>query len=347
MKRYRYRYSVLLLFLFALNGVFAQESSPCRVEATSILSFDWHPSGNALVFGSNCGVIGFDAPPTQLVSFLPLERVSELNSIAYSPNGDFLAISRNYIGINVGEVLIWDMDSEALVSHFQASFSQSPLVWNPIENVLLVGQWGEPRLVSVDSEQIRQRFSIPNWDTTSTEPVWFVHLACWSPQGSFVRVFVSQHSFVLTYSQWELASVESLEFSSFRGADCTHDVTALAFPNTSILNLHTQTIIQPDAPCNGVSAVWNPMGEDEFAVNCNDQTVRVYGRDGVLIHRLQADLTGDLQAGMQRSILFSPDGQWLAALGNHGQFRIWDTSNYNLIARVNVAEMANLALAQE
>lgn len=346
MKRYRYRYS-LLLFLFALNVAFGQESLACEIESDSITTFDWHPSGEVLMFGSNCGVIGFDAPPTQLVSFLPLERVSELNSIAYSPNGDFLAISRNYIGINVAEVLIWDMDSEALVSPFQDSFSQSPLVWNPIENVLLVGQWGEPRLVSVDSEEIRQRFSIPNWDTTSREPVWFVHLACWSPQGSFVRVFVSQHSFVLTYPQWELASVESLEFDSFRGADCTDDVTALAFPNTSILDLHTQTVIQPDAPCNGVRAVWNPMGEDEFAVNCDDQTVRIYGRDGVLTHRLQGDLTGDPQAGMQRSILFSPSGQWLAALGNNGQFRIWDTSNYELITRVNIADIANLALAQQ
>jgi WD40 repeat protein len=342
---------VLCSFFTALflsqSIVFEQQSTPCRLKEESVRTFDWHPNGQMLMFGSNCGAIGFDSGLSQITNYLPLERVRDLNSLAYSPDGTLLALSRNYVALNLGEILVWNLESDQIVSNFQDTFTHSPIVWHPTDPVLLVGHWGEPRVLSVASNEIIRRFPLPYRKINSREPLWDLHLACWSPRGSYIQMFVSEGTFILTYPEWELASTEQMIFEHFHGTDCTADLGLLALPSTQILDQSANSITQSFSPCDGMSATWNPNGEREFAVNCNDGMIRVYSSDGELLQTLQGDLSEDSSTLLYRSILYSPDGRHLAALGNNSQFRVLSTANYDTITYVNVAELANSKLTQD
>jgi WD40 repeat protein len=342
---------LLMIFLLGLNRVSGQELPTCQIRASSITTFDWHPNGETLVFGSNCGMIMFNAEMTELLSFFPLERVSNISSIAFNTDGTLLAISRMYVPGSgfTGETSVWDIARQAEIRAFQDSYSTSPIVWHPTENVFVVGNWGEPRVANVDTGEISQRFALPGWENSFLQPLWLVPLACWSPNGSYVRLFVSQHTFVLTYPAWELVSVEDVPSAFLYGADCTHDPNHVALPSGHFEDLVRNRQIRTDNFCNGISADWNPQGEQEFAVNCDDSRISIFNWEGEILQSLEGDIQPDTQFDALRTTLrtiaYSRDGSRLLALGDNGYARLWDTETYTLLTRVNIADLANAALA--
>jgi WD40 repeat protein len=92
---------------------------------------------------------------------------------------------------------------------------------------------------------------------------------------------------------------------------------------------------------------WSPDEDEGFAVNCTDGTVRVYDRDAELLFELPSEFSRVNRLAFSRSIAYSPDGLRLVALGTNGTARLWDTDTYELLARVDIAGMANTYLSQD
>lgn len=343
MKRYCYRYGVLLLFLFALNVVFAQETSPCRVEETSILSFDWHPRGHTVAFGSNCGVLLLNDALDELIAILPMENAADVNFPTYNHDGTLVAASIDYLDEMPSEIRIWETSTNTVFRTLEEEFSSIPFAWHPSRNVFVFGPFDNVRVYDADATRIAYEFTPPTND--AVEPPYYPYLVCWSPQGeSILAAFGWTNGYLITYPSWE---VTDTQFVAYYGASCTSDAALLGGGGGEIFDLKTGTSTESNGNCVGVSMAWRAGGEQQHAVNCLDQTVRVYDREAQVLFTLEGSYTGRAFIQSARSIEYSPDGSRLVALGDDGVARLWDTSNYELITRVNVAEMANLALAQQ
>ena len=340
-KQYRYRYSLLVLLLFAQNVVFAQEASPCRVDANSILSLDWHPWGHTVAFGSNCGVLLLNDALDELIAILPVENAEDVNFPTYNHDGTLVAASIDYLDGMPSEIRIWETSTNTVFRTLE-DFSSMPIAWHPIRNIFVFGPFDKVRVYDVDTTRITYEFTPPTNDTV--DPPYYPYLVCWSPQGEYIlAAFEWTNGYLITYPSWE---VTDTQFIAYYGASCTPDATLLG-GSGEIFDLRTGTSTESNGNCVGVSMAWRAAGELQHAVNCLDEAVRVYDREARVLFTLEGSYSGRAFIQAARSIEYSPDGSRLIAVGNDGVARLWDTSNYELITRVNVAEMANLALAQQ
>ncbi len=344
MKRYCYRYGVLLIFVFALNVVFAQEVSPCRVDANTVFNLDWNPSGDTLAFGSNCGVLLLNDRLDQLTGVLPLDSARDMASVAFNHNGTLIAASVRYQEGSQPSIsiIIWDAQTNSVVRILEGQFSSIPIAWHPSQDIFVFGYDEEMLFYDMQSSMVVFQFNPSYSDEIMGD---YPTLACWSPRGSYVLLsFMYAPRYLITFPAWETAQGN---MASYYGGACTPDATLLGGLGGGIQDLLTNTRTVPNVECEGISVAWRTNGAEEHAVNCRDQTVRVYDRAAQLLFTLEGSHRGHNFPQSARSIEYSPDGGRLVALGDDGVARLWDTSNYELITRVNVADIANLALAQQ
>ncbi|MCA9902767.1 MAG: WD40 repeat domain-containing protein [Anaerolineae bacterium] len=299
---------------------------------------DWHPDGRAIAISTNCGVLILG---NELDSLIDIFQVVAgfITSVAFNHDGTLLAAAVMGRAGSVADTRIWDVATQEVIQVFPDSFSIMPLAWHPARNLLVVGHAEEIQVLDVNMGEILHRFSPPPSDVP-----YFVHyptLACWSPQGSYIRAYFERVGYLITVPQWEATYVAP---GVIQGSGCNDNMTLLASPGTSVGDFVRE--IYATDKCDGVSVDWNPQNDREFAVNCDDQTVRIYDQNADLIIELESDFSMQSSLAYARSISYSPDGLRLAALGSNGYVRVWDATTYELIARVNVAELANLELGQ-
>jgi WD40 repeat protein len=333
--------TLLLVTLLSLQAqpVFAQ----CRVQPREVQNLDWHPDGEFIAISSNCGVLLMDSGLTQLVDVFPLEDTNVISSIAFNPDGTLLAGSTRRPDIEnpYSEVRVWDFATKELARLFPQTFSIIPMAWHPHQNLLIVGT-GQISVLNVDSGDTIFTFTSPLTDTTNTTfVVDWAALACWSPQGSYIRAFFNYSAYLITVPQWETTYVGR---GIVQGGSCNHAMTRLAITDAAVSDFVRYS--DYDRRCDGASVAWRPDEDEGFAVNCDIGTVRVYDRDAELLFELPGDLFRASPLAFSRSIAYSPDGLRLMALGTNGTARLWDTDTYELLARVDIVEMANTYLSQ-
>jgi WD40 repeat protein len=312
------------------------------VDRDSIVSLSWHPDGQSIAFGSSCGVLFFESALDEFVMLISTEPSQRITSVAFNPDGSLLAAAvYRFGGSQLSGTYVWDMSSGEPVLPSPASNSITPLEWHPLEDVLAIGFGDEVRLLDVRTGDITHRFAAP--DVFDLNVPYYVQQICWSPQGSYLRAYFNYTSYILTYPDWETAPTE---FVAAWGDGCNDNMTALILPGVGILDFATNHQTRTEYPCNGASVAWRPDGNREHAVNCDDRTVRIYNRQAELVAQLDGDLAEQGFLVFTRSIAYSPDGSRLVALGNDGYARMWDTSTYELLTRVNIADLANNSLEE-
>jgi WD40 repeat protein len=345
------RYALLItaaLLLISVLGLHAQdELTPCRVEPSEVRDLDWHPDGQSIAISSNCGVGIFDSELSQIIDFYTIDDFSSIHTLAFNHDGSLLAASlitrRNGdIFDSTSSITIWEVSTKEIVRVFNNIASSLPLAWHPSQNLLIVG-YSTMLLLDVDAGEILFSFVSPLTDTTNTTFfVDYTGLACWSPQGSYFRAFFSLSGYVITVPYWEITYVGH---GAIQGASCNPSVTRLATLEGEVSDFVT-VLSDYERLCDGASVAWSPDSK-KFAVNCRDNTVRVYDQDATLITELESDFSQPGGLWYSRSIAYNPDGLRLVALGNNGYARLWDTETYELLTRVNIAELANSAMSDQ
>ena len=334
--------SILLVLSTCLGTLLAHGGQSCRVDANSILSLDWHPSGHTIAFGSNCGVLLLNDALDELIAILPVENAEDVKFPTYNHDGTLVAASIGYLDEMPSEIRVWETSTNTVFRTLE-DFSSMPIAWHPSRNIFVFGPFDNVRIYDVAETQITYEFTPPTNDTV--EPPYYPYLVCWSPQGEYIlAAFGWTNGYMITYPSWEATDTQ---FIAYYGASCTPDTALLGGGGGEIFDLRTGTSIESNGSCVGVSMTWREGGDQQHAVNCLDRTVRVYDHEAQLLVTLEGNHTGRAFIQSARSIEYSPDGSRLVALGDDGVARLWDTSDYELITRVNVAEIVNLALAQE
>lgn len=343
-KQLRVLLATSTLLLVTLLSLQAQPvRAQCSVQPFEVRNLDWHPEGEFIAISSNCGVLLMDSGLTQLLHVFPLENTNVMSSIAFNHDGTLLAGStlRPDIENSYSELRVWDFATKELAQRLQ-TFSIIPLAWHPHQNLLIVGT-SQISVLNVDSGDTIFTFTSPLTDTTNTTfVVDWAALACWSPQGSYIRAFFNYSAYLITVPQWETTYVGR---GIAQGGSCNHAMTRLAITDAAVSDFVQYS--DYDRRCRGISVAWRPDEDEGFAVNCDDGTVRVYDRDAELLFELPGDLSRVPPLWFSRSIAYSPDGLRLVALGSNGTARLWDTDTYELLARVDIVEMANTYLSQD
>jgi WD40 repeat protein len=331
-----------LLILLMLNMAEAKSiATPCVIDVETIVAIDWHPNGEIVAFGSNCGVLFFDANLDHLMNVLPLQvsyDVWFVSSVAFNPDGSMIAAS-TLSHAHDADTRIWDIATSELLQI--VPFSGVPIEWHPTEDVIAISRGITVQVVDVQLGSVIFEYAVPEEHSPNNVP--YAALICWSPQGSYFRTFFAFTSYIITFPTWEVIHYRN---SLLPGSDCNEDLTLAASSGAAIDTLYDFRFVVAEEACNGGGAAWNHNEETEFAVNCDDNTVRVFDRDVQLVAMLEGDFDGRQLLAFGRSIRYSPDGERLIALGNSGFVRIWDTANYTLIKRVNLVDVANAALAE-
>ncbi len=332
---------ILLAVIFIVSLLVAtlantEGTPPCVVDAEAIGNFDWSPNGHTIAFSSNCGILLLDEALEELTGILALDNIVNVGVVAYNHDGSLLAAS---LAHSEAGITVWDTFTGSTIQTIPNQFSTMPIAWHPSQDIFVFGYDGEMLFYDMQSSMVVFQFTPSHSDEIMGN---YPTLACWSPRGSYVLLsFMYAPRYLITFPAWETAQGN---MASYYGGACTPDATLLGGLGGGIQDLLTNTRTVPNVECEGISVAWRTNGAEEHAVNCRDQTVRVYDRAAQLLFTLEGSHTGRSFIQSARSIEYSPDGSRLVALGNDGVARLWDTSNYELITRVNVADIANLAL---
>jgi WD40 repeat protein len=345
------RRSILFLLLIVLSfGLKVsdlkaqQRNDECVViPDVAMTALDWHPNGELIAVSSNCGVLLLEANLGELVAILPLQDAVNIHSVAFNNDGSLLATSSRFEENGRNATTVWDTGTGEVIYIFPNSFSLMPIAWHPNENIFILSFGDEIRIFDPVQGAVTGSLSAPEIDPAMG--VNWARLACWSVQGSYLRVYFDFSSVLLTYPVIEAIQLFG-DRGVVQGSSCNRDLTLLASSGGGLRNFTTNEWIPAQEWCEGSSAVWNPDQDREYAVNCDDQTVRIYDREAELTYRLEGDFVGRQRLAFVRSIAYSPDGTRLIALGNDGYARMWDTSTYELLTRVNIADLANSSLEE-
>lgn len=333
--------------LISPENLSPKTQTECRISNPELAAVDWEPDGQTVAISSNCGVLVFDAGFVHL-AILSIEDERRITTIAFNQDGTLVAASvmntwhaRND---DVYETRIWDVSTGELRQVFPHTISIMPIAWHPTENLLVIANDLELEVLDVDRGESLYQFSPPVLPPFSNDP-YFVHhpaMACWSPEGSYIRAYWEVAGYLITVPQWEAASIPS---SGNHGSRCNVRMTLIADAGAGVSDFvdHVTSVQW----CNGMSADWNPIDDQEFAVNCNDRTVRIYDQNAELIRELESDFEEHSILKYARSLAYSPDGTRLIALGSDGTLRVWETDSYTLTDHVNVVEVANAVLLSE
>jgi|GEM_PF-4710211 len=180
--------------------------------AVARVDFSWHPSENILAFSNGLGMSLWDANtqeikeaenfeldllPPDVVSAAPSEAYGYLWRIAWSPDGEQIAVSTRLNG-----VLLWQFDTETVEQTLP--FSVSPwerLSWNPNRDGLLIA--------SIVGRNETYLVDIESGEATALDLGMAQHPE-WSPDGSLLATveFASNYEILIwNTADWGLEGI--------------------------------------------------------------------------------------------------------------------------------------------
>jgi len=265
----------------------------------------------------------------------PVYRQSPLiTSLAYSPDGQMLAISGFH------EVILRSADGQKLLGRLIGLSERiETVVFSPDGTRLAVaggqpGRMGELQIWDVAKQELLQSILLTG-DT--------IYGVSWSPDGKLVAVGASdtavrafntetgeQVFFNAAHDDWPLATVFSVDGSLL--------VSAGRDMSTKLYNVPTQrfidnvTSITPGALKGGISALQRHPERNEILVGGSDGVPRIYRMERVTARKIgdDANLIRSFPAmtGRIYGVAFSPDGQTIAcgsSLDGRGQVFIYNS----------------------
>lgn len=97
--------------------------------------------------------------------------------------------------------------------------------------------------------------------------------------------------------------------------------------DTRVLNAEGKSVVSQKTTGNyGEMAAWDPL--DRWLATVGS------GRSGIHLwsaSNFESQQILDVELGRTHALKFSPDGQWLVAVGSNGLLRVWDTKSWQLI----------------
>lgn len=118
------------------------------------LTVDWHPSLNLLASGGLDGqVLVWDAASQRIQTFIPADQPSmaAIYSVAWSPNGDQIAVSAGRGGVQVGLFIFDYAANESTFAVPSISTDGAAINWNPNGREIAISVLGQTSIVNINT----------------------------------------------------------------------------------------------------------------------------------------------------------------------------------------------------
>ena len=293
----------------------------------------WHPDGEIIAVGGNKGIWLYTSDFEDVAY---LEEQKGITSLSWSPDGSKLAAATVHDSVSIYDLESLDVDT---IYDGHSSIVMS-VAWSPNGNLIASGEW-------VKSLQIWSPHTAEVYDETND---WEIQLAptiekvAWSPDGTQLSILVSAHHIFIWNVADHAVELEINPGGILYAVEWSPYGNALAFardagvPTIDIWDSQSGT---PLSQFQGHTAhivpalAWSPDARRIAVLGSDDQTVWVWDVDtGEVIAALETGFSYYLDAGpagFADSLAWSPDGNYLVAVGYVDFIYMWDMNTYELI----------------
>ncbi|MFH0869131.1 MAG: hypothetical protein V1839_02810 [archaeon] len=308
----------------------AQASGAAKFKLTEIKSWDlgggatfaWSPDSTKIVTGtfSNGDIQIWDAATgTELKKMkqydsehVEHQTTAYIWGVDWSPDGKKLAVAGNYL------VYIWDVQTSTQVSVLNgpadsgSTTSTTAVAWNPVNSDRLASAtWNRMAVWDVPGNNILAKISEDGGGDKAF---------AWSPDGSMIARGLRSAN-IESPDNYEHTLTWNVEILDASTLTLSRKLTArITFMGEAVSCLAW-------SPDGSKLASGNQMGYYPSAIAIWDMST------GKVLHELSADTKRDIG-----SVSWSPDGTKLAAVMDDA-LRVWDTSDWTEIARLNETEV--------
>jgi len=305
----------IIVFLIGILSIRLTSAQEFILGQEKPLGGIFSPDGNLLAVMTATGVLVFDTASLRLIETIPIQDLSRVSILAFSPDSRYLAWSEKTPGGGVG---VWDFSASRQVAYFRLNaFDITDLVFVPGGKMLAV-QTRDYVSIGTPDPGVVHLWKVSTWEKHGT----------WSPPGKPLGGPGSIGSLVFTYNGKQFVA------SSTRGpvGEWVHE--------EFVVDVQTLKPVDSRESQGPDIIAFSPDGRFEVVlVNGGSRSVMI--RDPQ--NHAEIALLFDPVMGYLLFRSISPDGKWLATWNLQKEVIIWNAQTWAIEHRLNLPAGQSMA----